>query len=99
MDDNNYYAFYRSIFQSYDDPAKAQKIWDEYHPELVGLGIEERALKIANECRTSDRLDVELDQIFSAAKLNLVCVSSNRHRNFSDSEGVNEDGIRALEDM
>lgn len=49
-----------NIFDEYEEPARALRVWKAYESELDKRGLESRGEEVAGFCRTADTLDVKL---------------------------------------
>jgi hypothetical protein len=52
-----------TLFQGYDNPRRAERIWNEYSGDISGLGLDDAAMTIISETEISDDLDARLDQL------------------------------------
>lgn len=78
------------MFDCYQDPIKARRVWQEYYPDIMAKSIEflDRAESIAETCQTSEELDFKLDRLVGKPPIHLFDDFYNL-----DSPGENPDGF------
>jgi hypothetical protein len=86
------------IFEQYDNPERALKIWEAYKEDMTNEGRFQMALNIALECKSADSLDIKLDMFLGK----LLHFAGNDAPSLNDidedSNGCYSNARRALEE-
>lgn len=86
-------------FVRYDDSEKARMVWSTYLPNIHGYDLFGAAVKIAEECITSDTLDVRLDELVTRIRMEHAAYSvAVDFVEDPDAQGYQSNARRILEE-
>jgi len=86
-----------TLFEGYQDPVRARKVFLQYFQDIRELSLVNSAEKIILGCTNSDQLDTRLDTLVTHVRILNKCENDSYEPDF-DFIGSSSNALRILEE-